>query len=179
VRRWPTVSGGPSTIGNPAQLPPADSGSAEPAGVSPGMNVCRPRLVAADIVRQGWASVKRVDCALRLIRYAWPYRRDCKTFWPCAARRSPQSTCCPLAGPWRGLEGPVQVLSGDAFAVLIAGLPVDGGGVWRAKTRVEHLTWAPILSGRAYSRPLSAHGPGVRLASAARAQRHFQRRWRS
>ena len=36
VRRWPTVSGGPYTIGNPAQLPPGDSGSAEPAGVSPG-----------------------------------------------------------------------------------------------------------------------------------------------
>jgi hypothetical protein len=31
--------------------------------------------------------------------------------------------------PWSGLEGPVQVRSGDAFAVLIAGLPVAGGGV--------------------------------------------------
>jgi hypothetical protein len=43
--------------------------------------------------------------------------------------RSPKSTCCPLAGPWSGLDGPVQVLSGDAFAVLITGLPVDGDGV--------------------------------------------------
>src|SRR5689334_22566701 len=38
----------------------------------------------------------------------------------------------------------------------------------------KHLTWASILSGRAHSRPLSAHGPGVRLAGPARAQRHLQ-----
>jgi hypothetical protein len=71
----------------------------------------------------------------------------------CCPSRLPKSTCCPLAGPWSGLEAPVQVLSGDAFAVLIAGLPVDGGGVlaggdrlveparlFQAGARLEELT---------------------------------------
>ena len=51
---------------------------------------------------------------------------------------------------------------------------LDQMDVWRAKTRAKHLTWASILGTRAHSRPLSAHGPGVRLAGAARAQRHLQ-----
>jgi putative transposase len=49
-------------------------------------------------------------------------------------------------------------------------------GLWRAKTRTEHLTWASTLGARALPPRLPAHGPVVRLAGAARAQRHIQRR---
>jgi hypothetical protein len=48
--------------------------------------------------------------------------------------------------------------------------------LWRAKTRAEHLTWASILGGRAYSPSLRAYDPVVRLGGAARPQRHRQRR---
>ena len=46
----------------------------------------------------------------------------------------------------------------------------------RAITRAEHLTWASILGTRALPPRLSAHDPVVRLAGAARAQRHIERR---
>ena len=48
--------------------------------------------------------------------------------------------------------------------------------LWRAKTHTEHLTWASILA-LVLLRPLyllTAHNPAVRLANAARAQRHLQ-----
>src|SRR6185437_2872087 len=48
--------------------------------------------------------------------------------------------------------------------------------LWRAIIRPGHLTWASTLSTRALPPRLSAHDPGVRLAGAARAQRHLQRR---
>ena len=48
--------------------------------------------------------------------------------------------------------------------------------LWRARTRAEHLTWASILGGRAYSPPLPAHDPVVRLGGASRPQRHLQGR---
>ena len=48
--------------------------------------------------------------------------------------------------------------------------------LWRAIIRPDHLTWASTLSTRALPPRLSAHDPGVRLAGAARAQRHLQRR---
>src|SRR5260370_35084087 len=51
-----------------------------------------------------------------------------------------------------------------------------GLGLWGARTRAEHLTWASILGTRALPPRLPAHGPAVRLADAARAQRHVQRR---
>ena len=45
-----------------------------------------------------------------------------------------------------------------------------------ARTRAEHLTWASTLGARALSPRLSAHGPVVRLAGAARAERHLEGR---
>src|SRR5450631_3639879 len=44
------------------------------------------------------------------------------------------------------------------------------------RTRAEHLTWAFTLGTCALSPRLSAHGPGVRLGSAPRAQRHLEGR---
>src|ERR1017187_6820099 len=38
-------------------------------------------------------------------------------------------------------------------------------GLWRARTRAEHLTWASILGGRAHPPPLPAHDPVVRLVA--------------
>jgi AcrR family transcriptional regulator len=46
----------------------------------------------------------------------------------------------------------------------------------RARTRAEHLTWASILGTHALPPRLSAHDPVVRLAGAARAERHIERR---
>src|SRR5262249_3627896 len=48
--------------------------------------------------------------------------------------------------------------------------------VWRAITRTWHLTWTSTLGTRALPPRLPAHGPVVRLAGAARAQRCIQRR---
>ena len=48
--------------------------------------------------------------------------------------------------------------------------------LWRARTRAEDLTWASILGARALSPRLSAHGQVVRLAGAARAERHLEGR---
>ena len=48
--------------------------------------------------------------------------------------------------------------------------------LWRARTRAEYLTWASTLGARALSPRLSAHGPVVRLAGAARAERHLEGR---
>jgi hypothetical protein len=48
--------------------------------------------------------------------------------------------------------------------------------LWRAITRTWHLTWASTLCTRALPPRLPAHGPVVRLAGAARAQRYIQRR---
>src|SRR6266568_865821 len=41
---------------------------------------------------------------------------------------------------------------------------IHAGGLWRAKTHAEHLTWASNLGTRAFPPRLSAHGPVVRLA---------------
>ena len=54
---------------------------------------------------------------------------------------------------------------------LTPGLPM-----WRARTRAGHLNWASTLGTRALPTRLSAHDPVVRLAGAACAQRHPQKR---
>jgi hypothetical protein len=46
----------------------------------------------------------------------------------------------------------------------------------RARTRAEDLTWPSILGTRALPPHLSAHGPVVRLAGAARTERHLEGR---
>jgi hypothetical protein len=47
-------------------------------------------------------------------------------------------------------------------------------GLWGATTRAGHLTCASILGARALPPRLSAHGPVVRLAGVARAERHLE-----
>ena len=68
------------------------------------------------------------------------------------------------------LIGPLVAARAPGFLALY------GIGLWRAKTRPKHLTWASILGGRAHSPPLSAHDPVVRLGGAAGPQRHLQGR---
>jgi hypothetical protein len=86
-----------------------------------------------------------------------------------AAQRSSWSRCCCGGSlPWcqvavPGLEQAVKAIAEQA------------GGVCRARTRAEHLTWASILSTRALPPRLSAHDPVVRLAGAARTQQYLQR----
>jgi hypothetical protein len=53
------------------------------------------------------------------------------------------------------------------------GEPPASKALWRARTRADHLAWASILGGRAYSPPLPAHDPVVRLGGAGRPQRHL------
>jgi hypothetical protein len=64
--------------------------------------------------------------------------------------------------------------------VVLGTGPVDYAlaGLWGDRTRAEHLTWASILVTCALPPPLSAHGPGVRLAGAARAATPLKT-WRS
>ena len=51
-----------------------------------------------------------------------------------------------------------------------------GANLWGAKSRAEHLISASTLGTRALSPRLCVHGPVVRLAVAARAERHFEGR---
>lgn len=59
------------------------------------------------------------------------------------------------------------ILHGEASAA---------SGLCGARTHAEHLTWASTIGTRAHSPRLSAHGPVVRLAGAARAKRHLKGR---
>ena len=81
------------------------------------------------------------------------------------------------AGWWRHVTHRIPVRYDPTWWSVVFPLGMYGvGGLWRARTRAEHLTWASTLGTRALPTRLSAHDRVVRLAGAARAQRHLQRR---
>jgi hypothetical protein len=53
----------------------------------------------------------------------------------------------------RGEERRDQVIGSHTPSLRVS------GGLWRARTRAEYLTWASTLGARAHSPGLSAHGP--------------------
>jgi hypothetical protein len=118
-----------------------------------------------DILRDRLAQISGFD---------WCPRPLCRYYFGC----SPGGSCCPwLAATLQRHADGTRLLLGQTLRVAAGMLaPLSEArpaavlsGVWRARTRPEHLAWASALGARAPPPRLSAHGPIVRLAGAARA----------
>jgi len=157
-----------------------------------------------DILRRRWACRSRCgrtgrprtrrsvrSLVLRLAREneSWGYRRVHGELAALGITVAPSTVWQILkdagigAAPRRDGPGWAEFLRSQAQAILaldfftadlLNGAKVYVLAVWGARSRAEHLIWASTLGARALSPRLSAHGPVVRLAGAARTERRLE-----